>query len=537
MSNASLGMLARAALAVVTSVAALAAAAPPAAAAASTLSLQTLQFSPAGVDASGDGAVVPLTFSVRNGDDAAQDMYGTLLLQQVGPTPGSYVGQTYEVDFRFNEAWYAKARWLSGTPQKSTYQYDFVVPRYAATTSARWLVTRFEAHDERGGSLVLGSAALQEEYGGKLTAKTLVDSTAPSLSWGYLEPISGARPYAYVRGHEAVLRYDLSLIDTESGFWKGSLTLTGPDGRTAVGRFEAGFYRPDPHCGSYTANDPNYPSCNVEVRIPADAASGTWRVTELALTDNAGNRGVVTEHGLESITVTSNETLSAGDFAANPNPVDNWRSTVEVQVGMAVTGARDGVREILLDFDNHGCLQTSTTPTIRTDGKVSVPVRVYSTTKRCTVTGIALRDGAGALALYGSRYDAPDPKLTITQLVNTTPPTASDVALTPTTVASSAAANTTPVVTMTVTAPVAPLSSCSLYLYGADGQVVAQQGGGCGAGPDGRLTIYGYLPWGIAPGVYTYGFRLGDASRLSTTYGPEGEAMPGGPLTLTVTEG
>ncbi|WP_422769537.1 hypothetical protein ACN28C_22655 [Plantactinospora sp. WMMC1484] len=537
MSNASIGMLARTALAVVTSVAAVAAAAPPAAAAARTLGLQALQFSPATVDARGDIAVVPLTFTVHNGDDAAQDMYGTLLIQQAGPTRGSYVGQTYEVDFRFNETWYAKAHWLSGTPQMSTYQYDFVVPRHAASTSARWLVTRFEARDERGGSLVVGPAVLRNEYGGKLTAETLVDSTAPSLSWGYLEPINGARPYAYVGGHEALLRYDLSLTDTESGFWKGSLILAGPDGHTAVGRFEADFHRADPHCGSYTANDPHYPSCNVEVRIPADAASGTWRVTELALTDNAGNRGVVTDHGLESIEVTSNEVLSAGDFVATPNPVDNWRSTVEVQVGMTVTGARDDVREILLDFDDHGCLQTSTTPSLRSDGTVSVPVRVHTTTQRCTVTGIALRDGAGALALYGSRYGAPDPNLTITQLVNTTPPTASDVALTPTTVAGSAAADTTPVVTMTVAAPVAPLSSCSLYLYGADGRMVAQQGGGCRTGPDGRLTIYGYLPWGIAPGVYTYGFTLGDASRLSVTYGPEGEAMPGGPLTLTVTEG
>ncbi|MEH0984810.1 hypothetical protein [Micromonospora sp. CPCC 205556] len=535
MSSSSIGLLARAVLAVVASVASVGVVASPATAAPGTLSLQNIEFSPTRVDASGDGAVVPLRWTVRNGDAAAQNLYGTVLLQQAGPTTGSFVGQTYEIDFQFGETSYTKARWVSGTLQRSTFEYDFVVPRYAAGTSARWLVTRFEAHDERDGAVVLDRAALAR-YETTLTARTGADSTPPSLTDVYLEPISDSRPYAYVKGKEAVLRYVVTVADWESGFWKGALTLTGPDGRTATGAFEATFHRPDPHCGAYTATEPNSPTCSVEVRLPAGAASGDWRVTELALTDNAGNRAAATGHGLGPVTVTSNDVLNASGFAVTPNPVDNWTTTVQTALSMTVAGATGGVREIVVDFDTNGCTQTSTTPSTRADGAVTVPVRVYSRTRKCVVTGIAVRDDAGALALYGSRYDAPDPGLTITQRVNTTPPTASDISVTPTTVARSAAADTRPVVAMTVSAPIAPVNGYSLYLYGTDGQVVAQQFGGAGAGPDGRLSIHGYLPSDVAPGVYTYQVTLNDASGLSTTYGVGGQPMPGGPLTLTVTD-
>jgi hypothetical protein len=64
--------------------------------------------------------------------------------------------------------------------------------------------------------------------------------------------------------------------------------------------------------------------------------------------------------------------------------------------------------------------------------------------------------------------------------------------------------------------------------------VVAQQFGGTGVDASGNLHEYGYLPYGISPGVYTYGFMLCDARGLRTTSGPGRIAMPGGPLQITV---
>ncbi|MFC3505438.1 hypothetical protein ACFOOK_31395 [Micromonospora krabiensis] len=535
MSILSLRLLARVALVAVTSVAALGATAVPATAGAKALALKSLAFAASRVDATVDSAVVPLTWTVTNPDAAAQDMYGSLHIQMAGPTPGSYVGQTYEVDFRFEDVTYTKARWVSGTPRRSTYTYDFVVPRFAATSSAQWLVTRFEVHDERGAALTLDRAALAG-HRGTVTARTVADTTPPSSYWAYLEPLSDARPYTYVKDREGYLRYYVAVQDWESGVWQGSLQLTGPGGQTVTGRFEAFFHRADQRCGAYSGGDINSTSCSIEVRIPANAASGEWRVTELALTDNVGNLAVVTDHGLESIIVTSNASLSASGFTVSPNPVNNWTVNVNATLGMTVAGAQEGVREILVDFDNHGCRQTSTTPTVGADGTIGLPILVYSRTARCTVVGLAIRDAAGGLALYGSRYEAPDPGLTIRQLTSTTPPTATDVSVTPTTVARSQAPDTRPVVSMSVTAPVAPVNGYSMYLYAADGTVVAQQFGGTGAGPDGRLSLYGYLPYEITAGTYTYGFTLNDASGLATTYGPGGLPMPGGPLTLTVTD-
>src|SRR5215211_4872804 len=95
------------------------------------LSLASLAFESQRVDATGEFTVVPLTWTVRNTDQQAGDLFGTVILRQEGATPGSYVGQTYQLDYRIGER-RDRSEFVSGTPQRSTYRYYFVVPRYAA---------------------------------------------------------------------------------------------------------------------------------------------------------------------------------------------------------------------------------------------------------------------------------------------------------------------------------------------------------------------------------------------------------------------
>ncbi|MEV7226949.1 hypothetical protein AB0M79_07985 [Polymorphospora sp. NPDC051019] len=525
------------ALIMATCVAAFTLAAPPATAQPSgPLSLTSLAFASKRVDVRENSAVVALNWTVRNTDTTATNLTGSLQIRMVGDAPGAYVGQSYHVDFQFGETWYTRARFVSGTPQESTYQYDFTVPRYGRTAQASWVVSSFVVTDDKGASLSIEGSQLAP-YRSALKVRTLVDSTPPGMNWFYLEPLSTPRPYAYVRDKSAHLDFYAQLQDWESGFWKGTLRLTGPSGELLTSDFESRWFHPDPRCGPYTGGDINSVSCGITVDVPAGTTAGTWQVSGLVLFDNVGNQTTVTPPDPTPISVTSNEVVSAANFAAVPNPVNNWTQNATTRIRMDVTGTQNGVGTVRLDFDTHGCRQDNGEPVVDPDGGISVGVFVSQGTAKCVVTGLVIVDGAGNVAVYGSRYEAPGPGLTINRLPNTTPPAVSAATLTPTTVTRSEAPNVWPTLTMQVTAPIAPVNQYALYLYDAVGNIVAQQSGGTsGAGPDGTLRLYGYLPYDIAAGTYSYGFTLYDASGLRSSYGVNGQPLAGGPLEITVTD-
>ena len=517
---------------------ALGTAAPVAAEEGGPLALRSLAFAPASVDATGDWTVVSLDWTVSNADSGANDLYGMLKIKMLEDNElGSRLGQIYEVGFRYGDQWFYQGKFVSGTLQESTYRYTFVVPRYSHKQHARWVVSEFAAHDGTGNNLTLAGDALRS-YGFALDARTLPDGTGPAATTFYQEPINNESAYAYVNGRDAFVPYYLSVQDGGSGFWKGSVHMTGPGGQTATGNFEANWFTSDRRCGPYTGGDLYNMSCGVSVRIPAGSASGQWRVTRLTLIDNAGNRTNIADPNVPPITVTSNKDIAVRDIAADPNPVNNWAADATVRLGFIATGAQGGVAKVLADFDSFQCRQTSTTPTAGADGRLTVPVLVRKGTSRCTLTGLAVIDAAGNATVFGGKYQAPSANVVINRLPNTTAPTALEVTLTPASVPASQAGSARPVVKVKVHAPLAPLSSYALYLYDTSGNTVAQQFGGAGTDAQGYLTVYGYLPWAIAPGTYEYSLILHDESGLRSHYGPpNGQPMPGGPLLLTVIEG
>jgi hypothetical protein len=509
---------------------------PASAGSGNPLSLKSLAFANSYIDVTAGRGVVALEWTVGNTDAAASDVYGTVRLRMADPAGPGYLGQTYDLDFRFEDRNRSRAEYVSGSLTESTYRYHFPVPRYGATETSRWTVTSVTLHNNAGATRTIKGKGLRP-HRGDLTARTLVDSTPPSLN-RFDQTGSDARPYVYVGDGDRFVHYDAYPVDWESGVRGGTLRLSGPGGRVISSDFEVVQY--DDYavrCGRTHGGDLNAPSCGLSLTVPDGTASGVWEVTGMELVDNVGNRTIATDLNAEPLIVTSNEVLSAGGFAATPNPVDNWIRDADTRVGMTVSGAQGGVSAIHLDFDTSGCWQRDTTPTVEADGTLSVPVRVYWRTARCVLTGLAVVDGAGNLALYGTRYGAPDPALTISRLPNTTPPTVTGVSVTPSTVARSRAGDVRPVVTAAVTAPVAPVNGYTLYLYDTDGSIVAQQFGGAALDAQGNLRIVGYLPYDIAPGVYTYGLIVNDASGLRSEYGtPGGSPMPGGPLQITVTD-
>ncbi|MEV0731329.1 hypothetical protein [Polymorphospora sp. NPDC050346] len=521
--------LTRVALIMATCVAASTVAAPPATAQPSGLTLKSLSFASKRVDVREQSVAVTLTWTVRNTNPEAEYLSGSVRLRMAGSTPGTYVGTTRDINFWLYSSWEG-VRHVSGDAQESTYEYDFVVPRYGKTTSALWVVAGFNASDDKGATLTLEGAQLAG-HRPWLKARTLVDSTPPTIA--SIESQSKLS-YVYVGSPPAGLGYDARLQDSQAGFWKGTLRVVGPDGQILTGDFEAKSSSWEQDCRPPSFGG-DITDCPILVDVPAGTVSGVWQIADLTLFDNVGNETTIVPPGTAPVTLTSNEVVSVSDFSATPNPVDNWSQDATTRIRLDVEGAQNGISTVRVDFEMPWCQLDGSGPTIDPDGAVSVGVIVRRHAQECIVNGVLVVGGAGNAAVYGYQWGT-DPLLIINRLPNTTPPTASAVVLTPTTVSRSQAAHTTPTLTMQVTAPVAPLTGYDLNFYDSAGSLVANYGGGAGTAPDGTLRLYAHLPYGIAAGTYSYGFTLHDASGLRSSYGVNGQPLPGGPLEITVTD-
>jgi hypothetical protein len=344
----------------------------------------------------------------------------------------------------------------------------------------------------------------------------------------------GQEPYVHDNGVNGSMTYYLEVLDAQSGLWRGSITLRGPDGQTARGTFSMAYSVPDglDFCNAELSPDDNDALCTVTVTIPAGAAAGTWTVSTIRLTDNAGNVSVYRNVDALPITVTANAVVTATGFSASPSQVNDWRNSPVSTVSFTVSGAVDGVSAAHVDAQGD-CVQSGTATV--TGDVVSVPMRVIDGTQICTITGIAVLDGAGDLALYGSEYGAPSPGVTITQVPDT-PPVIASAALSSSSVPESTSAQN---VTLSVTTgnTLAAVSDIIASLYDSSGNQVAGAGAFFSGNLDSGVTwpLSFTVPANLAPGVYTVGMNVFDSTNLSTSYGPGGQAIPGGPVQLTVT--
>ncbi|WP_345030494.1 hypothetical protein [Kutzneria kofuensis] len=141
-------------------------------------------------------------------------------------------------------------------------------------------------------------------------------------------------------------------------------------------------------------------------------------MSKLVLTSDAGTTAVYDHLSTAVITVTDNSSVQASGFAVTPNPVDTWRSDVDLTLWTHISGARQGSARS--SWTRIGAVLTST-PTVGPDS-YSIPLRIYRGSSYCGVNGIAVVDGAGNVALYGKRYlGAPDPGLVVNRVPDTTP--------------------------------------------------------------------------------------------------------------------
>ncbi|WP_063772009.1 beta strand repeat-containing protein [Kitasatospora mediocidica] len=497
------------------------------------LALTSLNFATPTVDASAGYTPVAVNWTLTDSNPAATQTGGEIVIRQQGSTPDTYIGQPYVVPYSSTPGGVAGATLVSGNAANSSYSYTFSVPRYAASATAKWavtLVSAFETTTQQ--QLVLAGSALSG-YGDVLTATEAVSTVTPTYNSLTLMGIPSRYLYD---GVNTMAEYELAVQDIQSGFGQGTLTLSGPGGRTLSTTFAE----------MTNAGESSWPClhgvCSFIVVFPAGTAGGVWAVSTIALTNNAGQTRTYSNLNAVPLTLTSNSTLSADHFTATPNPVNSWQGNTPFQVSMHVNGAQSGVQTVQLSWAS--CSEVSATPTLNADGSYSVQAVMYQSNNgqpnSCHLTGVSILDGAGNVALYGSEFAAPDPGLTVKSVADTTPPTVTSAALNVTSIAQSKAAMQSFVVTAKVNSPTAPVNGFSSYLYDSTGTIVGQSliGTPITPGPDGTVRLNVNVPNPIPVGTYTIGFSINDAGWLSSSYGMPGTPpVPGGPLTLTVTAG
>ncbi|MEV0134708.1 hypothetical protein AB0H83_40390 [Dactylosporangium sp. NPDC050688] len=506
-----------------------AAAAAPAAADRSKINITSLGFAADTVDATGGPASVELKWAVADADTTATTIRGSVELRlfngttAVGPVKGyTWALQPDGIAEVFADDWW------SATAQQSSYTLNFVVPQYGPAEQVTWRVTRFTATDDRGNSKSLDKGALSR-FDSSVAATELVDTAVPEL-----ETFARGFQSEFFQGTAPVtLKYQLSILE-QAGFWKGKLKLAGPGGARVTTAFE--LVKVNPYtwmCGDSQNYDNQWVQCDLSVTLPVMAPAGVWRVAGVELTDTTGRTGDHTVAVSNNVRTTRNAPLSASGFALSATEVDNWRQEATVRVSMRPAGAQGAITSVRL---TSSCWQRDTVPQVAVDGTVSVEMVVPTFLSRCDITGIALDDASGDLALYGTSYGNAGLGLVVTRKPDTVPPVVLSSAL-PKSTWTQAELETAWGIGINVvvdTSSPAPVTQFSTTVFNAEGHSVGGGSGGIQEGADGALNISAHV--GVLPvGQYTIGFTLTDAAGNYVQLGyPNRDNPPGGPLILTV---
>ncbi|MFI0789580.1 hypothetical protein ACH4Q6_28730 [Streptomyces lydicus] len=500
-----------------------------------TAAVTAMDFTPSAVDATPGGETVTLRWTMTDTTPGADGMSVRVSLRRQGATAGTYLGVPLVGNYDVGSYGQDIKLVPGSTPQEATYEWTLAVPQYAAGTSVTWAVTRLEAWDHRGTSLDWDAARLGA-FHSTFKAKTLADVQGPTYE--NLAVDNEQEPYVYAGRGSSNMTYELDVHDPQAGISGGNLTLTGPGGRHLTGSFAIKWTWDEGYqgCGYIGWGQTEAMSCRVSVVFPAHTASGTWTVSKVDLTDNAGNTSTYDHLSAAPVHVTSNNVLSADGFTVTPNPVDTWHGARTTKVVFRPHGARGGVASAVVHTDSaNDCRQSSTKATTAADGTVSVDYGVPRWVFTCPVTGLIITDNAGDVALYGSEFGAPETGLTITSAPDSVLPRIDRATLSPAVVP--ATDHSTEIrLTVNVSDTTSGVDGYDVSLIDSSGQVYPVVSGGTSPTFSGPLTATFALPSHVTPGTYTVALTLSDQAHKSSRFGfPNGTPMPGGPLTLTVT--
>jgi hypothetical protein len=223
---------------------------------------------------------------------------------------------TYEVDYDSGTTTPGPGNAVAlpgGTVTQVSYSYTFPVPRFGSTAEQTWTVDSFTA----GGTAGITIAPLDRPA--SFNATEVPDTTAPALS-GLTYTM---QPGAFDDGTTSTeLDYRVHATDPQSGLWRARVVLTGPAGQTVSGTSATPPLTPG-------STPPAAATVTVPVLLPQSLPQpvlGTWTVTEVDLTDQAGITHVGTGLSMAPVTYTDDSVITASDATLSQNPVDDWQA-------------------------------------------------------------------------------------------------------------------------------------------------------------------------------------------------------------------
>ncbi|MEV6013343.1 hypothetical protein AB0M29_42150 [Streptomyces sp. NPDC051976] len=504
------------------------------------MAISAVSFDAKSVDATTGSATIGLSWTMTSANPDSTGLGGNIHLRRLDPRTGKYIGTEIAVNFDTEGSAVDGVTVRPGASgAAATYDWKLAVPQYGATSRTTWAVSEIQGGDGVGDSIDWTAPQLSA-FPRTFVARTTPDQTSPGLDQIAVAQDSPTTVYDDPQ-QGAMLVYQIDSHETLSGVYGGTVVATGPGGRHARGSFAitwdwSGGYR---GCGYIDWLQQYVSSCQVIAKLPAGLPEGDWTVSEVDLTSNAGVSHRYTGLTAPTVHVTSNAVLSADGFAFTPSQIDSWHQPAPIaQFSLRPHGAVGGVTSVeLTDWDSSGaCLQLSTAPTVQADGTLTVPIRADSRAFTCVPTGLVVTDSNGDRAVYGSRMAAPEIGATLTNTPDKVLPTVGAVSLSPGT-AGADDDQTQIALTIDIAESTAGVVGASLYLVDSAGQSHFIQGGGVPTTFSGPFTDYFQLPDSIQPGTYTIAFVLQDQNYKTSSYGmpANSQAMPGGPVVLTVT--
>ncbi|GAA3945538.1 hypothetical protein [Actinoplanes auranticolor] len=493
--------------------------------AAPILDISSISFDRTTVDVTQQPESVYLSWTVIDRDARARRINGVVELRQfTGDTP---IGQPRTVSYDF-EPGRAQVGG-SGTPQESSYVYEFVVPRYAPAAATEWRVTKVTIADDTA-----HARTVRDPGPATMAVTQLVDSEAPAVQRVAFD--DGQPRGFYDDGSGVTLRYRVQITD-ETALKNGKLTIAGPGGRRASATFKLTQTAPYWYCNGAQTYTPALADCPVGVTVPSGSPSGSWRVTRVELTDSWGHTRVDTApEGAAPVHVSRNDVVSATSFALTEPQVNNWRRPTTTALTFTPHGLVDGLASV--DVDVSSCSPQTRTPEVRADGTVAIELLVPTgSADTCTIDGVKLTDGAGNVAFYGTAYGNANLSLTVTPLPDEKAPVVLGASLPKATWTSQETEDAWGV-NFDVTVEVddfAPVAQYDATLYDSTG---ASRGSMYGGVQEDNGTLHLAVSTDrLEPGQYTIGITLIDLARNTSRWGYPGNSstpLPDGPLTLTV---
>jgi hypothetical protein len=214
-----------------------------------------------------------------------------------------------------------------GTDNNGTWQAQVTIPQFVAPGT--WQLDALDVVDNSGNSHIYSTANLNGLGTTTFTVQSTPDTTPPAVSAVSFSP----NPVDVSSGSQVVTA-TVTATDAGSGVASGYMVLASPDGKQSyLAATSFTLSSGTPQSGTWTAT----------ITVPRYAEAGTWSVSQLSLTDKAGNSAFYSA-GRTALPAYTPLTVT------DTNPDTTAPAVVGIGIQPATVDVSHGQQDVTLDF-------------------------------------------------------------------------------------------------------------------------------------------------------------------------------------------